>query len=66
MGIRGATLYVEKLEICKKGIRNRNAFLLKVKKGNFVPNETGCLGKNGLGQNLKAKESCRRFVNGNL
>ena len=66
MGIREATLYVERLEICKKDIRNRSAFLLKVKEGNFVPNEIACLERNGLGQNLRAKESCRRFVKGNL
>ena len=41
-------------------------FLLKVKESNIVLNETGCLEKKGLGQNLKAKKSCRRFVKGIL
>ena len=49
-----------------KDIRNGNTLLLKVKESNFVLNETGCLERNGLGQNLKAKESCRRFVKGNI
>ena len=50
--------------MCKKDIRNGNTFLLKVKESNFALNETGCLKRNGLGQNLNAKESCRRFVMG--
>ena len=52
--------------MCKKDIRNGDAFLLKVYEGNFVLNKTGCLERNGLGQNLNAKEHCRRFVKGNL
>ena len=39
--------------------------MLKVKEGNFVLNKTGCLRRNGLGQNLYAQESCR-FMKGNL
>ena len=38
----------------------------KKKKRNFVLNKTGSLKRNGLGQNLNAKENCRRFVQGNL
>ena len=50
----------------QKEKRNGNAFLLKVKESNFVLNEIGCLWRNGLGQNMKAKKSCRRFMKDNL
>ena len=50
----------------KIGMRNGNTFLLKVKESNFVLNETSYLERNGLGQNLNAKGSCRRFMKGNL
>ena len=40
--------------------------MLRVDESNFVLNETGYLERNGLGQNLNAKESCRHFMKGNL
>ena len=50
----------------QKSIGNGNPFLLNMKKRNFILNEAGCLDRNGLGENLNAKESCRRFVKENL
>jgi len=38
---------------------------MKVKEGNFVLNKM-VVWRDGLGQNLNAKESCRRFVMGKL
>ena len=65
MGIRETTLYVEKWEICKKDIWNRNAFLLKVNKSSFVLKKM-VVWKERARQNLNTKESCRRLVKGNL
>ena len=44
------------MEIYKKDIINGNAFFLKVKEGNLVLNETGCLKKKWLG----TKSACKR------
>ena len=63
MEIREATLYAERQEVCKKDNGNGNTFLLKVRESDFVLNETGCLERNGCGQNLNAQESCRKWEN---
>ena len=49
-----------------KDIKNGNIFLLEVKESDLVLNETGYLERNGLGKNLNAKKSCRRFMKENL
>ena len=39
-------------------------FLLKVKEGNFVLKEIGCLQSNGLGQNQTTEESLQKVREG--
>ena len=62
MGIRKATRYVEKQEKCKKDKDRKYIFIGRQNKVIL----SGYLERNGLGQNVNAKESCRRFVKGNL